>query len=481
MDLFTRAAGLAIPPPDPELGALLHEVRSFCRAKIDPARIDREARIDGDVLAAIAEQGWFGLTVPSEHGGVDLSLTSATAVIAELAAHDASVGTCVGLHCGLGLYALLHHGAPSVRARYLPEIAAGKRIVAFAATEPSAGSDIAAVRTTLSRDGATLRLRGTKCFVTNGGIAGLITVLARSPGLGPARASHTLVLVDPRAPGVQRGAEEKKLGLKGSSTITIDFDDVIIPEDHVLGELGEGLALAHHALGRGRTFLAAGCLGVARAAVDAACAHVRTRVQFGRALIEFSLVRASIAELHAEVRAMERTLALVCAHDDLATPSTVAKLLASEGAFRVVDRALQLFGGSGFIEETGIARRLRDVRVTRIFEGANDVLRMHLATETFARPLDRASEELAEPIAKLQQLRTSRGLRIFRDQVRLAEIGDAIVALFAALALEHDMDDVGVLARRIQLDRARESVRRACAPDDPERDALIARVADGQS
>lgn len=477
MDALNSAARVAIPAVDPMLSSLLDEVRAFCRANIDSARIDREARIDGDLLAAIAAQGWFGLTTPEDFGGVGLSLASATAVIAELASHDASVGTCVGLHSGLGLHALLHSATPAVRARYLPEIAEGRRIVAFAATEPGAGSDISSVRTTLSREGSALRLRGTKCFVTNGGIAGLCTVLARSPGLGGARAGHTLVLVDPRWAGVRRGAEEKKLGLKGSSTITLDFDDVTIPDDHVLGEPGEGLTLAHRALGWGRTFMAAGCLGAARWAVSAVSAHVESRVQFGRPLIQFPLVRTAIAELRAEVRAIERTLALVCAHDDLALPSTVVKLLASEGAFRVVDRALQLFGGSGFIEDTGIARRLRDVRVTRIFEGANDVLRLHLACETLSKPIARLEDpELDELGRTLEDLRKKRGLRLFRDQALQFELADAIVGLFAATALAHDSDDVSVFARRIQLDRAREALRRAGAPTDPEREALIARI-----
>jgi len=451
MDLFRT---VAVPPPAPELPTLLGELRSFCRAQVDSARIDREARIDGDLLAAIAKQGWFGLTVPEEHGGVGLSLASATAVISELASHDASLGTCVGLHSGLGLHALVESGRPEVQARYLPQIAEGKRIVAFAATEPSAGSDIASVRTTLSRDGNRYLLSGEKCFVTNGGLAGLVTVLARSPGLGGARAGHTLVLVDPRWPGVRRGVEEKKLGLKGSSTITIYFEDVWVPDDHVLGAPGEGLALAYRALARGRTFLAAGCLGVARKALAMATEHVTTRRQFGRALIEFGLVRASIDEMGAEVRAIERTLGATCAHDDLSTPSTIVKLLASEGAFRIVDRALQLFGGAGFIEDTGVARLLRDVRVTRIFEGANDVLRLHLASEVMSRPV---------AIEQLEALRKRRGMRLFRDQVQLAHIADAIVANFAATALRDETDDVGRLAREVQLDHAREACARASA------------------
>ncbi len=206
---------------DPLLPVVLREVRAFCASNVDPARIDHDGRIGADLLSAIAEQGWFGLTVPEEQGGVGLSLHSATRVIAELAGHDGSVGTCVGLHSGLALHSLLHLGSEALRARYLPSIVEGKRLCAFAATEPGAGSDIASVKTTLREVDGKLRLSGSKCYVTNGALCGLITVLARSPGLGGAKAGHSLVAVDPRWPGVSRGAEEHQLGLKGSSTITI--------------------------------------------------------------------------------------------------------------------------------------------------------------------------------------------------------------------------------------------------------------------
>lgn len=461
--------------PDRTPHDIVASVRAFCRARVDSARIDREARIDGDLLAAIGEQGFFGLTVPEEYGGIGLSLAAVAPVIAELAAHDGSVSTCVGLHSGLAMHALLHEASPALRARYLPSVAAGRRILAFAATEPGAGSDIASVRTRLRAEGDGLVLRGSKCFVTNGGIAGLVTVLAASPGIGGARAGHTLVLIDPRWPGVHRGVEERKLGLKGSSTITIDFDDVVVPKDHVLGAPSKGLHHAHRALEWGRTLMAAGCLGAARASLAAATAHVTTRVQFGRPLIAFPLVAESIAEMRAEIAAIESTLALVTAQDELAIPSAIVKVLASEGAFRVVDRALQLFGGAGFIEDTGIARRLRDVRVTRIFEGANDVLRLHIASDALRWPLDPLRESFPELVGVLDGVRREHGFRLFREQGLQVELADAIIARYAALA-SAGKRDVDRLARALQLERAEAALLRARAPRDPGRRALIERV-----
>ncbi|MBI2395350.1 MAG: acyl-CoA dehydrogenase family protein [Deltaproteobacteria bacterium] len=476
------------------LPVILREVRGFCGEHVDPARIDREGRLGGDLLAAIARQGWFGLTVPEEHGGVGLSLSAATQVVAELAGHDGSVGTCVGLHSGLAMHALLHLATPELQARYLPEIAEGRRICAFAATEPGAGSDIASVKTTLSEASGKLRLSGTKCYVTNGAMAGLVTVLARSPGLGGAKAGHTLVAVDPRWPGVQRGPEEHKLGLKGSSTLTIDFDDVEIPADHVLGEPSQGLVHAHRALGWGRTFMAAGCLGATRAAYEDVKAHVETRQQFGRPLARFPLVRASLAEMRAEIFAIERVLDSVCApsgdaaaptHEEIGLPSTIVKILASEGAWRVIDRAVQLMGGAGFIEDAGMSRRLRNVRVTRIFEGANDVLRLRLASDALAWKVAEVRDlavradidaAVSSFLDTLEEVRKTWGFRLFERQGLQVHLADAIVALYAAVASRGD-DDLSRFAVHEQLRRANEAIARARAPVDKELDALVARLA----
>ncbi len=456
-DVLARADALASKVRETRVRELRRAVASFCAAHVDAARIDREAAIGPELLARIAEQGWFGLTVPEAHGGLGLGLRDATEVIAELASHDGSVATSVGLHAGLGLHAILHAAPDGLRARVLPEAARGERIASFAATEPGAGSDVAGVRTTLAEVDGALRLSGSKCFVTNGGFCGMVTVLARSPGLGGARAGHTLVLVDPSAPGVRRGREEHKLGLRGSSTITIDFDDVEIPRDHVLGSLGDGLSRAHSALEWGRTFLASGCVGTARAALAQARSHVTGRVQFGRTLASFPLVRAQLAEAAADLHAAESVLRLVTELHDMgapiAIPSAIAKVLASETAYRVADVALQLHGGSGYIEEVGIARRLRDLRVPRIFEGANDVLRLHVgssilgwdrsapgaAPNTLGRATGddahRALDAAGAARARIEEVRTKMGLRLASQQLLQTRIADAIVSAYAVLAV----------------------------------------------
>jgi hypothetical protein len=323
-------------------------------------------------------------------------------------------------------------------------------------------------------------------------------VLARCPGLGGARAGHALVLVDPIAAGVARGREEQKLGLKGSSTLSIAFESVEIPRDHVLGELSTGLVHAHRALSWGRTFMAAGCLGTARAALHEATVHTRQREQFGRQLARFPLVSEAIARARAEVFAIESTLRLVCAlvdggfeHSPVA--STIVKVLASEGSWSVVDRGLQLMGAAGYLEDGGMARRLRDVRVTRIFEGANDVLRVSLASAALTWPvaqlaslrgLLRAPESLAveaqaweatfaKLIHTLEALKKMWGFHLFEQQAIAADLADGIIFVFAALTvIQRASAECGVnqdlarLALAIQLERASASLTRATAPRD---------------
>ncbi len=492
------------------LPAMLQDVDRFCAEQVDGARIDREGRLGAALLEKVAARGWFGLTVPADFGGAGLSLAAAARIVTALAGHNGSLGTCVGLHSGLALHALLHQGSAALQARYLPEVAAGARIAAFAATEPEAGSDISAVRTTLREVDGQLRLDGDKCYVTNGGICGLVTVLARSPGLGGARAGHTLVLVDPEAPGVSRGREEHKLGLKGSSTVTLTFDGVVVPPEHVLGELSQGLGHAHAALCWGRTFMAAGCLGSAQAALRQVREHTVARRQFGRSLAQFPLVRQALARAKAELHAVESTLRLVCAVSDarlgdLALPSAMVKVLASEAAFRVVDDALQLMGGAGYIEDAGMARRLRDVRITRIFEGANDVLRLSIAASALAWPVARLHgattvEGLPEPLraealeldARLGQLvqalvvaKKRWGFRLFEQQAVAVALADAITHAFAALAVLQRARStaanstelaVARLALRCQLERVSERLERVAGPADSELDALTEQV-----
>ncbi|NOY90268.1 MAG: acyl-CoA dehydrogenase [Deltaproteobacteria bacterium] len=366
---------------------LTEGVRRFARERLDALAIDAAEQIDPSVLTELAELGLFGLSIPEAHGGLGLRTLEICDVIAAMAEEDRSVATTVGLHAGLGTHGLLLFGNDEQKARFLPELASGERIASFAATEPTAGSDLNGVRTIARLEGDELVIDGEKSYVTNGGFAGLFTVLVKTPGLGGRRA-HGLVMIPRETPGVVIGAEEHKLGIRGSSTITLHLEGVRIPRGYLLGEEGQGMHHAHAVLALGRTVMAAGCLGTAVKALALAYAHGQTRVQFRKPIGDMEASRAHLAHMASLVHAMRASVADVAARreagESIETASTVAKVFCSEGAFDVTDRNIQLHGALGFIEETGVPLLARDCRVTRIFEGANDVLLVRLGAALLA-------------------------------------------------------------------------------------------------
>lgn len=438
------------------LPLVLGESNRLVREHADAAEIDREGRLPEALRTRVAEAGLFGLTVPEAHGGAGFSLKSACAVVAEIARVERSTAIMIGLHSGLGTRPLVELGDEALKARLLPEIASGACIAAFAATEAQAGSDLTGIRTTGSVEGDELRIDGEKVYVTNGGFAGCYSVLARTPGLGGARA-HSLLLVPRDTPGVSVGPEEDKLGIRGSSTVTVYFDGARVPRQNVLGEAGRGIDQAHAALAWGRTLMAAGCVGTAQAALDLTLAHVTTRQQFGKPIGDFSASRAHVARMASRHYAAE-TLVRWVGHalaegEPIDELSLLAKVLASEASFEICDRAIQLHGALGFIEPTGVARLLRDCRITRIFEGANDVLLVRGGTAVLSRRPSLSRASLATEVdpdlereakawdalhARLTDARLSvakeHGVGVVRHQLVLQAVARANLCLVTALA-----------------------------------------------
>ncbi len=437
---------------------LAGEVARFAAGRIDPLRIDDEARIPEELLDELGDLGLFGLSVPERFGGLGLPLWEQCEVVAALAERDRSVATTVGLHAGLGSFAVRALAGEELAAELLPAMARGERIASFCATEAGAGSDLTAVRTTARLEGEEVVLDGEKAYVTNGGFAGVFTVLARSPGVGGRRA-HGLVVVPREAPGVQIGAEEHKLGLRGSSTVTVYFEGVRLPRRHLVEAEGRGLQQAHRALTLGRTVMAAGCVGTARTALAMAREHAGRRVQFGRPIERMEAARAHLARMASRLFVMEalvRDVAGRHAGDGtearLETPSVVAKVFCSEGAHELADRCIQLHGALGFIESTGVPMLARDARITRIFEGANDVLLVRLGAALLASPAthaERLQGIAAHGGSRLQALHRldaalreacreaarRHGVRIVERQRTLLSLARAHVALAAAGAL----------------------------------------------
>lgn len=491
--------------------ALERSVERFSQRLVDPARIDAEARIDPGVLSAAKELGLFGMTIPQEFGGAGLSMKAACRVMRCLGRQNASVGVSIGLHNGLGLRGLIHLGTPEQKQKYLPDLAAGRKIACFSATEAGAGSEIAAIRASAVEDGDGFVLSGEKIYVTNGGFADLATVPARTPGLGGSRRGLTLFLVPLDLPGVSRGREEHKLGIKGSSTCTLHFDEVRLPRSAILGEVSRGLDHLAHILEWGRTLMAAGCIGLMQNAWEKTLFQVTNRKQFGRVIGEFGMVREKLAAMRSRLHALESAMRLSTALDEegsegIPQESLVLKLACTEWAFAAADEAVQLHGGSGFIEETGVARLLRDVRITRIFEGANEVLRFHLASAAFAWDAEALSHSRLAPLvddtlrpeaerfdgllqalaAALAAQKKTFGIKVFVRQMAQRRIASATTALYLSLCVlaraQGEMaagsaDDALLDLTRLVLGELAATAQVELSSFDEARDALASRIA----
>ncbi|NOY24359.1 MAG: hypothetical protein GXP62_00655, partial [Oligoflexia bacterium] len=434
---------LAPKPEDAEIIDALCTSIDRIGDSIDARAIDAAHTVPRAILDELGDLGMLGLSLPVEHGGFGFGLWATGAAVARLARYDRSVATTVGLHLGLGSRGLVAFASPQLQAATLPDMATGKKLAAFAATEPDAGSDLGNIHTRAvledGPDASTLRVDGNKIFVTNGGMADLFTIVASTPGLGGARRGQSVILLHKDDPGLEVGAEEVKLGLRGSSTTTLNLDGVRVGLDRIVGQPGKGREHLAHILAWGRTAMAAGCTGTSHAALDAAHRHCAVRTQFGRPLDQLAVVANQFDEAHALLFAIEALVRHTAWEDDyLEARSLAVKILASEGSWEIVDLALQLHGGSGFIEESGLPLLLRDARITRIFEGANDVLRIHLGLLTAAgqprAPLAalgdlgvQADTIAATVDSKAAALRDGLGARMGRAHVILHALGSLAV------------------------------------------------------
>ncbi len=420
--------------------AIVRSVRRFAHQELDAIEIDRAGKIPAQVLARLTALGVFGVTLPVEHGGLGAGLPLATQVVAALAEVDRSVATTVGLHLGLGTRALVRYGSPQLKAEVLPSLASGEWLAAFGTTELGAGSDLSKLKTTVTRGSDGLRINGEKSYVTNGGLAHLLTVTACATG---AERGMTMVALPMLANGVVRLPEERKLGLRGSSTTGCLLEDVKVPNHWMLGDASTGKAQLDHTLAWGRTLLSAGCVGAATAALGRAREHTAMRRQFGRPLAEQPVVQGQLAcatVLLGAMNALMKTAADQVDDSALYRWSVSAKIFCSEQGSAVVDTALQLHGAMGYFEDSGLPMLLRDMRVTRIFEGANDVLMTHAGALELQNPAGRdgcppMARQLADAVARRgQKLRDELGVRAFRRPQLLHWLGQAVVWRDAVVA-----------------------------------------------
>jgi acyl-CoA dehydrogenase len=369
--------------------ALIDMVRRFVTERLRPleAQVEEDDAVPAAIVAEMRDMGLFGLSIAEEYGGLGLTMYEEARIGIEMGRTTPAFRSTFGTNVGIGSQGLVMAGTPEQKAEWLPRIASGEIITSFALTEPDVGSDSGAVKTKAVRDGDVYRLTGTKRFITNADKADLFTVMARTGEEGARGVSAFLVPRD--LPGLSVGEPEKKMGQKGAKVADVIFDDVPVPAANRLGAEGEGFRIAMRVLDRGRLHIASVCIGVAERLIADCVAYATERKQFGKPIAEHQLIQAMIADSKTEALAA-RALVLETANakdagKDVVMESAAAKYYASEMVGRVADRAVQIFGGAGYIADYGIERLYRDVRLFRIYEGTSQIQQIIIARETLKR------------------------------------------------------------------------------------------------
>jgi len=366
----------------PEHELVRRTVREFAESKVAPvaAELDREHRFPYDLVAELAELGLMGMPIPEEYGGAGADTLSYAIAVEELTRIDSSVAITMAAHTSLGTMPILLFGTEEQKQQWLPELASGRRLAAFGLTEPGAGSDAAAARTTAAlRDGQWV-VNGSKIFITNAGtdITACVTITART---GDDEISN--LIVPNGTPGYDISGQMEKLGWRASDTRELSFKDCAVPEGNLLGERGQGFRQFLEILDGGRISVAAMGVGLAQGAYDLAFAYAKEREQFGRPIAQFQAVQFALADMAVEIEA-GRVLTYKAAwlKDEgrpFAKEAAMAKLYTGELSHRVANAALQIHGGYGFMEESAISRLYRDQKILEIGEGTNEVQRMVIA------------------------------------------------------------------------------------------------------
>jgi len=364
-------------------------VREFAENELRPMakRIDREHRVPFETIEKLAKVGLLGVPFPQKYGGVGAGETGYCIMMEELNKVCPSTASIVGTHIGIGAMSIYLGGTEEQKQKYLVPMSRGERIGAFALTEPGAGSDAAAITTRAVRDGDYYVLNGTKSFITNGSHADVISVMAvTDPSLGP-RGGVTAFIVEKEFPGFTVGTSENKMGIRGSDTSELIFEDCRVPKENVLGQFGAGFITFMKTLDIGRVSLGAGCLGGAQACLEGSIQWAKTRQQFGVPIAQKQSVHFMIADMGTEIEALRslvyRAAWLVDTGQPFTKEAAMCKLFGSEVAHRCIDRTLQIHGGMGYSRDFWVERAFRDQRISEIFEGTSEIQRIVIASQIF--------------------------------------------------------------------------------------------------
>ena len=371
--------------PD-EVLMLRDTLRRFVQRELEPIseQVEEEDRIPDEVVARMADLGLFGLAIPEAYGGQELSVLAQCVANEELSRTNACFRTRIGTNNGIGSQGILIAGTEAQRRRYLPELASGRMTGAFALSEPNAGSDASRIETTAVRRGDGWVLNGTKQFITNGDIAGVYTLMASTDRSRGARGISAF-LVDRGAPGFTVGTIERKMGMRGSHSCELVLEDCQLPGSALLGGVGDGFKIAMQVLDKGRLVMAACALGAMERLIEVSTEYAKARVTFGEPIANRQAIQWMLADMaiaaYATRHAIEHAAWKLDRGERATTEVAMAKVFATEAANKAADAAVQIHGGMGYMKGTAVERFYRDLRLTRIYEGTSEILRLIVARE----------------------------------------------------------------------------------------------------
>ncbi|EDV27397.1 uncharacterized protein TRIADDRAFT_20833 [Trichoplax adhaerens] len=397
---------------------MIDPFEKFFREVHDPAQSDLDEAISQKSIDGLKELGGMGLQVPQKYGGMELKNTQYGRLCEIIATYDLSIGIFMGAHQSIGYKGILLYGNEKQKEKYLPSLVSGDKLAAFCLTEPSSGSDANSIQTkaVLDSDGKHYILNGNKIWISNGGLADVMTVFAQVPfqSSDSEKVSQrvTAFIVERDFGGVTNGPPEKKMGIRSSNTASVYFDNVKVPVENVLGKVGDGFKVAMNILNNGRFGMGAGMSGLIRMLIAKSIEHANNRVQFRRKLIEYQSIQEKIAKMAITHYAVESVAYAVSNNMDRGikeyqVEAAISKVLGSESGWNTCDECLQILGGIGYMREANIERFMRDLRIFRIFEGTNDILRLFIAlngVQYAGNHLKELQKAMKEPISNFGTL-----------------------------------------------------------------------------
>lgn len=362
-------------------------IRDFVKKEIEPAadRIDKEEMFPAEIIRKMGELGYLGIPFPEQYGGLGQGMLPYCVMNEEVAYSSAAVGTVVGAHIGIAASSIYYGGTDAQKDKYLGALARGEKLGAFALTEPTAGSDAANIKTRAVRDGDAYVLNGSKIWITNGAVADVVVVYADAQKWEGGRGGITAFIVEKGTPGFSVGTIEKHMGIRGSSTAELVFEDCRVPAENLLGVEGGGFAIAMKALDSGRLGLGAGCVGMAQRCLDMSIDFARERVQFGTAIIKHQAIQMKLADMATDIHSARlmvwHNAWLADTGQKVTKHSAMVKLHCSRMANRCAYQAVQIHGGMGFMSDFPVERFFRDARVTEIYEGTSEIQQLVIAMQ----------------------------------------------------------------------------------------------------